>query len=61
MSLEYAAKLGEMGRKQAQLEATLVDLVTRYTSAVNDIADLKRRLAILEEKRGPGRPPKNGG
>lgn len=58
MSLEQMAKMRELTDKLNQAVAQLNDLSAAVYQHYNDAQELKRRVAELEKKRGPGRPPK---
>lgn len=58
MSFEAIAKMRELTDKLNQAVAQLNDLSAAVYQHYNDAQELKRRVAELEKKRGPGRPPK---
>ena len=58
MSLEYVAKMRELTDKLNQAVAALNELSASVFRHYNEVQQLKRTVAELEKKRGPGRPPK---
>lgn len=58
MSLEQMAKMRELTDKLNQAVAALNDLSASVFKHYNEVQQLKRTVAELEKKRGPGRPPK---
>lgn len=58
MSLEQMAKMRELTDKLNQAVAALNELSASVFRHYNEVQQLKRTVAELEKKRGPGRPPK---
>lgn len=58
MSLEQRAKMRELTDKLNQAVAALNELSASVFRHYNEVQQLKRTVAELEKKRGPGRPPK---
>lgn len=52
------AKMRELTDKLNQAVAALNDLSASVFKHYNEVQQLKRTVAELEKKRGPGRPPK---
>lgn len=54
LSLEFKAmreRLSTMEQREQERERVVQNLITSYT-------ELSERLRVLEERKGPGRPPK---